>query len=77
MEIGYCEPDGRLHRCSAVCTHLGCIVSSNAVEKTWDCPCHGSQFGGPVLPSRVPCFVICSGQIVQRPLVYQIDPGVS
>jgi len=40
----YRQPDGRVHRCSAVCTHLACIVSWNDVEKTWDCPCHGSRF---------------------------------
>jgi glycine/D-amino acid oxidase-like deaminating enzyme/nitrite reductase/ring-hydroxylating ferredoxin subunit len=35
---------GKLHACSAVCTHLGCHVHWNSTEQCWDCPCHGSQF---------------------------------
>lgn len=36
--------DGEIHVRSAVCTHMGCYVSFNEAEHTWDCPCHGSRF---------------------------------
>jgi glycine/D-amino acid oxidase-like deaminating enzyme/nitrite reductase/ring-hydroxylating ferredoxin subunit len=52
----YRDPAGALHTCSAVCTHLGCMVAWNPAEKSWDCPCHGSRFdaygkviGGPAV----------------------------
>jgi glycine/D-amino acid oxidase-like deaminating enzyme/nitrite reductase/ring-hydroxylating ferredoxin subunit len=40
----YRDEHGALHERSAVCPHLGCIVDWNQVERTWDCPCHGSRF---------------------------------
>ena len=40
----YRDAQGVLHKCSAVCPHLNCIVAWNHSEKTWDCPCHGSRF---------------------------------
>jgi Rieske Fe-S protein len=40
----YRNEDGELARMSAACPHLGCIVHWNQLEKTWDCPCHGSRF---------------------------------
>jgi glycine/D-amino acid oxidase-like deaminating enzyme/nitrite reductase/ring-hydroxylating ferredoxin subunit len=40
----YRDEQGALHRHSAICTHLKCVVAWNDVEKSWDCPCHGSRF---------------------------------
>jgi glycine/D-amino acid oxidase-like deaminating enzyme/nitrite reductase/ring-hydroxylating ferredoxin subunit len=40
----YRRPDGSLSLCSAICTHMGCMVGWNEAERTWDCPCHGSRF---------------------------------
>ncbi|MFH8439010.1 FAD-dependent oxidoreductase [Streptomyces sp. NPDC018007] len=37
--------DGTVRAVSARCTHLGCLVSFNEAETTWECPCHGSRFG--------------------------------
>jgi Rieske Fe-S protein len=40
----YKDHKGQLHTYSAVCTHLGCIVTWNNSEESFDCPCHGSRF---------------------------------
>ncbi|CAN5654561.1 FAD-dependent oxidoreductase [soil metagenome] len=40
----YKDESGAVHKCSAICTHLGCVVAWNDVEKTWDCPCHGARY---------------------------------
>jgi glycine/D-amino acid oxidase-like deaminating enzyme/nitrite reductase/ring-hydroxylating ferredoxin subunit len=44
-KLAVCRDDsGTVHKLSAVCPHLGCIVAWNSTEKTWDCPCHGSKY---------------------------------
>ena len=40
----YRDDAGALHEMTAVCPHLKCIVHWNTLEKSWDCPCHGSRF---------------------------------
>ena len=40
----YRDDAGQLHERSAICRHLGCVVDWNTLEKTWDCPCHGSRY---------------------------------
>ena len=52
----YRDPQGEVHAVSARCTHLGCIVSWNPAEKSWDCPCHGSRFSA-------------DGEVIQGPAV--------
>jgi len=40
----YRNKEGKIYAVKPVCTHLGCLLKFNDLEKTWDCPCHGSRF---------------------------------
>jgi len=55
------DAGGQLHEMSATCPHLGCTVAWNTVEKTWDCPCHGSRFD-------------CMGHVVNGPANVDLEP---
>ena len=57
----YRDEHGQLHECSAVCPHLGAIVSWNSGEKTWDCPAHGSRYD-------------CFGKVVNGPANSDLKP---
>jgi glycine/D-amino acid oxidase-like deaminating enzyme/nitrite reductase/ring-hydroxylating ferredoxin subunit len=58
----YRDSNGELHKRSAVCPHLGCIVEWNSTEKTWDCPCHGSRFDP-------------HGKVLNGPAISGLGPG--
>jgi glycine/D-amino acid oxidase-like deaminating enzyme/nitrite reductase/ring-hydroxylating ferredoxin subunit len=58
----YRDSSNQLHELSAVCTHLGCIVAWNALEQSWDCPCHGSRFSP-------------DGKVLNGPATRGLDPA--
>ena len=40
----YRDEHGRLYAVNPRCPHLGCELTWNPDETSWDCPCHGSRF---------------------------------
>lgn len=45
QKIGlYKDTNGKMYAIKPYCTHLGCELSWNNLDKTWDCPCHGSRY---------------------------------
>lgn len=45
QKLGVYRDDNEVfHYVTTKCPHLGCSLSWNPNELTWDCPCHGSRF---------------------------------
>lgn len=42
------------------CPHMGCALEWNPVERSWDCPCHGSRFQA-------------GGKLLDNPSMHDID----
>lgn len=40
----YTDEEGYEHIVYNLCPHMKCSLIFNEIEKTWDCPCHGSRF---------------------------------
>lgn len=40
----YKTEEGAVYQVDIVCPHMGCELSWNPDERSWDCPCHGSRF---------------------------------
>lgn len=59
----YKDHSGNMEYHSAVCPHLGGLVRWNSVEKSWDCPCHGSRFD-------------CHGKVIEGPAFKDLKPIV-
>ena len=56
----YRQEQGEVCERSAICPHMGAIVSWNPGEKTWDCPAHGSRFS-------------CDGKVIHGPAVSDLE----
>ena len=57
----YRDEAGTCHAFSAICPHMKCLVRWNSLDKTWDCPCHGSRFSA-------------MGEVIQGPATENLAP---
>lgn len=61
MIAAYKNENGAVKFMSAACPHLAGVVHWNTVEKSWDCPCHGSRFD-------------CQGRVIEGPAFKDLEP---
>ena len=54
------DDTGTLVTLDPACRHMGCTVTWNTAERTWDCPCHGSRYRA-------------DGQVIHGPAVYSLE----
>ncbi|RHZ46521.1 FAD-dependent oxidoreductase [Aspergillus thermomutatus] len=57
----YKDEGGQAHKFSAVCPHMKAVLAWNNVEKSWDCPVHGSRFS-------------CDGVCIEGPAKANLTP---
>jgi Rieske Fe-S protein len=57
----YRDEQGKVSAFDATCPHLGCVVEWNSVERSFDCPCHGSRFD-------------CRGHVINGPANVDLKP---
>lgn len=55
----YIDASNKKHIVKNKCPHMKCNLIFNSVDKTWDCPCHGSRFD-------------IDGNIIEGPSTYNI-----
>ena len=56
----YTDHLNKEHVVNTLCPHMKCNLIFNNIDKTWDCPCHGSRFD-------------IDGKVIKGPSVYNIS----
>ena len=57
----YRDSGGALGAVSIACSHMGCPLGWNPVDRSWDCSCHGSRFAA-------------DGRVVHGPAIAPLEP---